>query len=921
MHFFRIQFLLYIGCIFLLYPSPAIAQHQTSDRFTLQGRVIDELTGEGIPFANLYVETLFQGTGCDQNGHFTLILPNNQKDIQVRISSLGYASCTISVNARNRLIKIPLKPQSIELQEFTVTARHLKTGSEVRIDQESLEYIQPTSVSDVFQLLPGGLTGSNNMQERLFISSRQAGSDQSTSFGMGVSADGIPMNNDGQRIQMSGFTGKPSVDPNSNTAVNSGIDLRNLSTDHIESITINRGIAPAREGNLSSGQIQITSKKGKTPLRIRTKLDPLNKLAYVSKGFLLPGNGGTLHIGADITQSASDIRDTRSAYNRITGQANYNHTFYLGGKKMDFNQKFSYIRSFNNNKSDEEIEENQETYRTSYERYTLSGKITGYLNTRWIDQVELLVSGDLTNDLLTHDKKVINPTILCIQESTEEGEHTGKYLPASYRTSYRIDNRPANFFCSLNASKTHIVSEKLNCSVAIGTSLSSVKNFGEGAMVDPERPPFPSSSFIRPRPNYSIPALHNLAYYTDVKFRYSHRSHELIASAGLRGTQMFNLPDGYNLDRKLMIEPRTQLSYSLKKQLGGIRIESGLRAGFGIENKLPSIDYLYPDKVYEDFIVLNAYFNEPEKRLLLTNTFIHNPENRSLQANRNLKGEIGYDLNIEGVQFSVTWFRELLKGGIEYFTHYRPVQYTYYTELKHPVEGRPSKEDFYSYLRKDFTTYQTPENSSRILKKGLEYRVSIPRIECIKSDIEINGAYYRTVYTSGIPVMFRPSITEDNKPYPYVGIYNGFDKTYTERFNTNFWINTHIPSIKLIFTNFIQIVWLESSRLGRDVDVYPSAYLDTDGNRHEVTPEEIERTPQLRSLKRDFTSPRYNKALYPPSMTMNIKLTKEFSRKVRLSFFANNLFHINPTYQSIYMKTQRKWSSPFFGTELILNFQ
>ena len=221
---------------------------------------------------------------------------------------------------------------------------------------------------------------------------------------------------------------------------------------------------------------------------------------------------------------------------------------------------------------------------------------------------------------------------------------------------------------------------------------------------------------------------------------------------------------------------------------------------------------------------------------------------------------------------------------------------------------------------KDFTTYQSPTNSSKVIKRGLEYRISIPKIECIKSEIEVNGAYYKTVYTSGVPVMYRPAITEDNKPYPYVGIYDGFDKTYSDRFNTNIWINTHIPSIKLIFTNFFQIVWYESMQLGKDVDIYPSQYMDTDGRVFDVTPAEIENNPKLRNLRRNIVSPKYNKETYPPSLTMNMKLTKEFSRKVKLSFFANNIFTINPTYKSKYLRTQRKWSSPFFGTELILNF-
>ena len=81
--------------------------------------------------------------------------------------------------------------------------------------------------------------------------------------------------------------------------INAGIDMRNISTDHIESIEIIRGISSAQDGNLSSGAIHINSRKGVTPWRIRAKADPLNKLIYVGKGFKLSDKAGLLHIGID----------------------------------------------------------------------------------------------------------------------------------------------------------------------------------------------------------------------------------------------------------------------------------------------------------------------------------------------------------------------------------------------------------------------------------------------------------------------------------------------------------------------------------------------------------------------------------------------------------------------------------------------
>jgi len=152
--------------------------------------------------------------------------------------------------------------------------------------------------------------------------------------------------------------------------------------------------------------------------------------------------------------------------------------------------------------------------------------------------------------------------------------------------------------------------------------------------------------------------------------------------------------------------------------------------------------------------------------------------------------------------------------------------------------------------------------------------------------------------------------------YPYVGIYDGFDKQYASSFNTNCWINTHLPKWKLIFTNFIQIVWFQESHLSTDVDEYPEHYMDTDGKIH---PFDLTHDSQLQSLKRDFLSSRYNKTRQPVSLLWNLKATKEFNEHVKLSFFANNIVQISPKYKDGNQHTVRNWHKPFFGAELMIS--
>lgn len=881
----------------------------------LKGRVKSAVNNEPIAFAGIYIKETGKGTVADVEGRYSLKL-DNAKDCHIMVSSMGYRTTEFLVKARTATLDFVLNELSVALDEFTVTATYPdKMGSDATIGQEALEYIQPTSLKDIFTLLPGGKIGSVNMQSSSLISSRQAGADLSTSFGMGLTVNGVPVRNDGMRIQMSGLVGQHTMDAEGNVSVNAGMDLRTISTDHIESVTVTRGISSAKEGNLSSGAIKINVKQGTSPMHARVKFDPQNKLAYVGKGVKLSDALGTLYLGADIVRSQAQIEDSRGAYNRVSGQVNWNNQKKWWGKTVHMNVMGSYVTSFSNNKTDEMINAYHEKYNSSYQRSMLSAKLKMELNEPWADALEFIFSGDYTQSTLKHHKHVINRGVMPLQKSKEEGESEGFYLPSFYDTYYKIENLPLNVFSQLTAQKFGAIGESWNYDILLGTSVNYTKNFGAGAVSDPLRPPFPSADHIRPRKNSDIPALVNQAGFLETKLRYRHGLHELNTSLGMREAMMLNLPSSYLLNGKLLWEPRLQASYTFYHNIGRRKMNHTLRVGYGVEQKLPSADYLYPDKVYHDYIALNAYFTDEANRLLLTNTKIQNPTNEKLGANKNRKIELGYDLKYEGYELSITAFSERMKGGVEYFTTYTPARYTYYYELKHPIAGKPTKDDFHAREMRTFMALRVPTNSAKIEKRGIEYRLRIPSIEAIKSEVEINGAYYHTIYSNGVPVMYHPSFMIEEQIYPYVGIFEGFEKQYASNFNTNLWVNTHLPKWKLIFTNFIQTLWFQKSRLGTDVDEYPAHYMDTDGVVHKF---DIGNDAQLERLRRRFQSARYNENKLPVSLAWNIKATKEFSRNVKLSFFANNIIQLSPKYRNAYYQTLRNRRKPFFGAELTM---
>lgn len=347
-----------------------------------------------------------------------------------------------------------------------------------------------------------------------------------------------------------------------------------------------------------------------------------------------------------------------------------------------------------------------------------------------------------------------------------------------------------------------------------------------------------------------------------------------------------------------------------------------LRGGWGQENKLPTLDYIYPDPVYKDLIVLSAYINQNNAyNHLITETRKYNVTNYQLRPNRNNKVELGLDLDYSDYKLSLTVFQEMSKHGFNSETAYNPVSYyRYFDPLNGTIVGkRPEKEDYMEEYYQTFVNMPIVRNSMKTVKKGIEYRLTFPKIQPLSTTVEINGAYYHTEYGQTTPLEYHPSAKENNKPMPYTGVYLNDDITRRRIFNTNVWFNTNIPRYRMVFTTFFQFVWLNDVKRING-DEYPSYYFGNDGVYQEVTTDIINKIDKGDITWRHYHI--YKEEYYekePISLTMNFKLTKEFSNKVKGSFFVNNILDINPMYRNRYLQNTRNWKKPFFGAELMFN--
>lgn len=898
-----------------------------AQKHTLSGRVVLCDNNKPASFAQVSIDELELRTLCDIDGRFTLRdLPGGKRIL--RVEYIGYASGKLMVELpAAKPVTVKLNPSNFALKGVEVMAKRTRSGK-VTIGQTALEYIQPTSLADVFLLLPGSVYQENDMTRFSQTAVRQVGTDANTSMGFSIVADGAPVIEDGNRSQMIGITrsgGSYDSEISARSGLNQGADLRYLSTDHIQSVEYTPGIAPARYGNLSSGVLDIQSKHGVTPFRARLKSDLKNTLLYAGKGFRLGQRTGTLHVGADYLRSIDDPREEMEKFQRITAQAYYNNRFTAGTIPVDIDAKLSQTLTVNKMKHDELTYEYDESYKADYSRTALMLKGVASLRKPWLHKAELMLNADFTRDKISRHKMVLSGSgPMNVPLAYEEGEHEGLYLPGKYYSDYYVMNKPLNLVAQLNLLSRLNLWANGTANIQYGLEYTDIKNHGKGAVIkDPTRPPFPyDNSYMRPRPNYCVPALRNGAGYLQTDLIADGRGYRLLLQAGVRAVTMMNLPSDYYLHNKLMPDPRLNLSFAFGRQF-----RNTLRLGYGQQTKLPTLDYLYPEKVYKDFYMLNAYTDNPAYRHLITYTNIFDITNRRLRANRNRKFELGWSAEYLGASLSVTAFYERSKRGYEYFTTYTPLTYDLYTTLLPDanISGRiPQKSDYQKESYSLFTTTTTVENSSSVTKRGIEYRLTIPQIEVILTSFEVNGAYYQTDYASSLPLQYYPAVKIGGKEYPYVGIYDNHARTRYRRFNTNIWANTHVRPFRLMITNFVQMIWLNTSQYDDNRRYTPQSYIDMQGNVHPVD------ARMLAAINADFGTERYLKRTILPinyarnekpfSLLWNIKATKEFGRGTKVSFFVNRIVDVSPKYLSGSKKTRREWNDPYFGLELFFNF-
>ena len=879
-----------------------------------RGELLSKKTGEPVSFASIYIQETDFWTSSDELGFFVIKL----LDIPfftIEVKCLGFE--TYSNNFGSALLsesnfEIEMVPISYDMDEITVLSKNdngITTYS--IIGNAAIEHVQPTSLADVMQLLPGNLSANPDLRSAQRISIREIGYDDNSAMGTAIMVDGAPVSND---ANMQTFATSKSGD-NFSTVVGSGLDLRQIPTDNIESVEVIKGIPSVTFGDLTSGVVLIKTKAGYTPLEVKLKTDPKIKQITFGKGLSLKSIRSSVNFNFDYLQSFDDLRSKSNGFNRLTAEVGFSKIFDPDKIPLTYNAKVSYYETIDDVKTDPDAMVAGERIRSKDRglRFNMYGK--------WSPELKLLTSLDYSfsvsyaHQISSEDKYRSGSGIQVISTSLTEGENPGLFLPSEQLTGYVIDGKPVTVFGQITANKFINFHNGITNKILYGFDYRLNANYGDGQIYDINNPPFVSNYTVRPRKYNDIPALQNYSVYLEDKLLLTLGKTFLDVQVGFR-LNNFQSSGVFKSGLGFYAEPRFNAQYSFLSRNNN-RVFNKMAVGFGIGKtfKSPSLHYLYPDKAYFDLSALNYYMGNPAYNSSIINTRIYETANTELKPSENLKIEASLIFRFKKVNGIITVFNENLTNGFDFVSNYLFINYDKYQTDNIPTGTKPDPHTLVKIPSIASDSYRMPVNNQETQKSGVEFSFEFGKINSIYTSFTLDGAWLRTKRIgSTVPYQFQPASVTAN-PYLFVGIYPEGESKISERLNTNWRMVTQIPKLRMILSTTLQTIWYDMYYVS-EYDEAPMYLVYADGSTKAFTPEMRTNPDYIRFV--DIKSQNYYlREVMSPLFQTNFRLSKEIYDKVKLSLYVNNSVNYRPEYE--YKRSGsfiRRNPSVYFGAEI-----
>lgn len=912
-------------------------------KLRLCGRVTTIENGKPSPMAGAVV--MLKPTGLysvtDAAGDYSFSnLDEGQYDLHIEMIGYVAIDSTVVLRTSGRVrFDFTMELSSFRLKEVHIVAQSSKAGESTAstISRQAIDHALTSSLGDVMQLLPGVSISNPSLSSAQSLNLRTAAGSDMNSLGTAIIIDGSPVSNNANMEGISSAMNGTSTTIagtstfNAGSVPNSGVDVRSISTDNIESIEVIRGIPSVQYGDLTSGAVIINSKAGTEPITLRFKTDPKIYQASLSKGFRLAPHSGSIHVSTDYAYSNAKTTESYANYRRVNLKAVYSNTFNRLTSTSSLDLRFG---KDTRNPNPDDLRSRLSSGGQSY-GYRISTNGTWSANAGWLKSIRYDLSNSFTlkdsfkeqicasatslytNNMVdgtivsnvpgrdyfdTNGEKITNFT----QNQVEAGTFA-IFMPDSYFSHYDFYSREMNTYAKIVANLFKSWGTT-SSSILAGIDFKSDGNLGRG-LVYPEGTPPPHStnadSGYRERPLYDIPFVNQFGFFAESSFKTVFLDRAFNLSAGLR----------YDLvERMDALSPRINLSYEIVPRV------LNLRGGYGITAKAPTASYLHPNNAYCDQTLFNNDVQSPQDKIVIASTRIFDTSNSRLEMAKNRKLEVGLDLTIASrYSLKITFYDELMRNGYTFgsdFDTFVLLPFLTYTISGSDASGNPT----FGLTRADkkFFRFYKPMNTRYEHNMGVEYELNLGRFDAIRTSFFLNGAWMRTQSANaGYTFDFRP------RSGSYVGtnvsVYDPFvSRINYEKFLTTLRVTHNIPAIGFAVTLSSQFNVFTRGWNDYNNDELPQLFISAeDGRITEFTPAMAD-DPAFRYMY-DIKSPnRFTVSHTIPTLVFNLNISKEIGSKMTASFFVNNIFNSRPLDPSeISIGSYSELNAPmYFGFEL-----
>ena len=885
------------------------AYGRDSGTYTIKAVILDK-TGEPLSGATMQLvqSGLWGISGKDGEVEIRNVprLP-----VAYKVSMLGYKDVEgeICLDGKDN-VRILMEEESLSMREVVVVAQAGQGGESTTsiIGRQALDHLQATSLKDILQLLPGGVSMKNpSLTSPGQFKVRTLASDDNATFGAAIIINGMPVSTN---ANMNTGLGLSSI-----SSGNSGADLRSIATDDIESVEIIRGVASAEYGDVSSGVMIVNKRIGVSDLNMKARIMPGIMQLHAGKGFDIK-SAGSLNISADYARGTSDPRFLTDKYNRGILSLAHRKTLLDKTWTLTTNIDLSYTGEWKGADPDEP--EAMKKFFSSRDAFSLRLSHNGMLK---LDKalartLKYDVALSLSSDRIFNDR-LISVGSGAILDATKDGMYEGTPYPSSYETLSGTKSNPVMYwakFSDLFYLNVGNMSNRFN----VGTEWKIEGNRGIGQY--DKTPKFKAFAQDRVRRFCDIPYMNQISAYVEdnVVLTFSERRYpNITGQVGVRWTVV----QPWRNERMMALSPRLNIAVNPVRYLS-------LRLGYGISEKVPSLQDLYPSPDYYDFY--NMSVSDGQKSYYLYSTRVFDNKPVSIKTMRGTKYELGFDVRLDnGMSFSVVGYHEKVSRcfGPDN-SEWKTLVFDVWNAADVTFTGQKPIYDQQNPSRRDTVLYNLirPGNPKSRRNRGIEFDFNFGKINATNTSFYLSGAWSET-RSSSSNLGYKLPVGEARNYGPVYVVYPESSYSFSEnrRFSATLRVVQHIPVIRFIVSASAQCILYEydhevSSGTRPLGYIYGSEYIKFTEDQLD----DIEFNFHGYMLKDQIFDTRISNVpvTWPAIWCLDMRVTKEIGDKAGFSFYANNVLFSQPWQSNSVSvsKVERNGGLFSYGLEIFFNF-